>query len=365
MPKATVKPAHVIEDDVNETIPLIPEDILRQHHCLEPDASRFTAAARLLQSLWRQDQNLPVGRHRSPSGETRQIGSRLTMSAGRAGANFLDPAIASLVRRELVYREIGALIDADRLFRNLLSSMPLVFNLFGPLKRDLELATSVMRLVLPSFTGTVTNILFEHSPGRGNPAFSADYTAADALVRYRTEDGRRGFVFVEQKYTETLQETTQPTRPHLDRLSEQSGLYKDPNASGLRSSPCQQLWREHLLAASMIQRGHYDEGHFIVIAPRLNWHAQNGIAAYARHLKKPELGQPPFAGIFLERFIEAIGTAGEADYAQRLYRRYCDFARIDQLIDAYLDAEDQAGIELLTTPEISSSRSTTAATVAA
>ena len=122
MTKATAKPAPVIEDDVNETIPLIPEDILRQHHCLEPDASRFTAAARLLQSLWRQDQNLPVGHHRSPSGETRQIGSRLTMSAGRAGANFLDPAIASLVRRELVYREIGALIDADRLFRNLLSS---------------------------------------------------------------------------------------------------------------------------------------------------------------------------------------------------------------------------------------------------
>ena len=115
----------------------------------------------------------------------------------------------------------------------------------------------------------------------------------------------------------------------------------------------------------MIRRGHYDEGHFIVIAPRLNWHAQNGIAAYARHLKKPELGQPPFAGIFLERFIEAIGTAGEADYAQRLHQRYADFARIDQLIDAYLDAEDQAGIELLTTPEISSSRSATEATVAA
>jgi hypothetical protein len=346
-----------IFDDFAESIPLIPEPILRQHQCLEPYDSRFTAAARLLQSLWRQDQNLPVGRHRSPLGETRQIGSRLTMSAGRAGANFLDPAIASLVRRELIYREIGALIDADRLFRNLLSSMPLAFNLFGPLKLDPELATRVMRLVLPGFTGTVTQVLFEHSPGRGNPAFSADYSAADALVRYRTEDGRRGYVFVEQKYTETLQETTQPIRPHLDQLSEQSNLFKDPHAASLRSSPCQQLWREHLLASSMIQRGNYDEGHFIVIAPRLNWHAQNGIAAYARHLKKPEAGQPVFAGIFLERFIEAIGTAGEPDYAQRLHQRYADFARIDQIIDAYLDAEDQAGIELLTTPESVSSRS--------
>lgn len=365
MPKATAAHTPIIPDEFAETIPLIPEEILRQHQCLEPDASRFTAAARLLQSLWRQGQNLPVGRHRSPSGEIREIGSRLTLSAGRAGANFLDPAIASLVRRELVYREIGALIDADRLFRNLLSSMPLVFNLFGPLKLDPELATRVLQLVLPGFTGTVTQILFEHSPGRGNPAFSADYTAADALVRYRTEDGRRGFIFVEQKYTETLQETTQPTRPHLDQLSTQSGLFKDPHADSLRNSPCQQLWREHLLAASMIHRGIYDEGHFIVIAPRLNWHAQNGIAAYGRHLKKPEPGQPTFAGIFLERFIESIGTAGEPDYAQRLHQRYCDFARIDQIIDAYLDAEDQAGIELLTTPEAMPSRSEAEAMAAA
>lgn len=69
MPQANAHPTPFDQDDVNETIPLIPEDILRQHHCLEPDASRFTAAARLLQSLWRQDQNLPVGRHRSPSGK--------------------------------------------------------------------------------------------------------------------------------------------------------------------------------------------------------------------------------------------------------------------------------------------------------
>lgn len=362
MPKANAKPTTVIQDDFTESVPLIPEPILLQNQCCEPADTRFTAAARLLQSLWRQDQKLSIGRHRSSSGETREIGSRLTIDAGRAGANFLDPTIASLVRRELVYREIGACIDVERLYRNLLSSMPLVFNLFGPLKRNPELATRVMRLVLPGFTGTVTQVLFEHSPGRGNPAFSADYTAFDAFVRYRTEDGKRGFIAIEQKYTETLQETSQPTRPHLDHLSEQSGLYKDPSADTLRTNPCQQLWREHLLAASMIQRSIYDEGTLIVIAPRLNWYAQNGIAAYARHLKKPEVHQPSFTGIYLERFIEAIGTAGEPAFAQRLHQRYCDFARIDQIIDAYLDAEDQAGIEMLTAPAASDDSIQAAAT---
>lgn len=174
MPQANAHSTRFDQDDVNETIPLIPEDILRQHHCLEPDVKvhlRCPPAAIPLAA-----RSEPAGR--SPPQSVRgnssdRLPSHHVVRPRRA--NFLDPAIASLVRRELVYREIGALIDADRLFRNLLSSMPLVFNLFGPLKRDPEFATRVMRLVLPGFNGTITNILFEHSPGRGNPAFSADY----------------------------------------------------------------------------------------------------------------------------------------------------------------------------------------------
>ena len=58
----------------------------------------------------------------SPDGKRRLLGSRLSPAAGRAGAGFLSPEIATLVWRELAYREIGAVIDPDRLFMNLLSS---------------------------------------------------------------------------------------------------------------------------------------------------------------------------------------------------------------------------------------------------
>ena len=60
MPKPTARPTIINPDDFAETVPLIPEPILSQHRCLEPNDTRFTAAARLLQSLWRQDQNLPI-----------------------------------------------------------------------------------------------------------------------------------------------------------------------------------------------------------------------------------------------------------------------------------------------------------------
>jgi len=40
--------------------------------------------------------------------------------------------------------------------------------------------------------------------------------------------------------------------PCYDELSEASGLFVEP---ALRSSPLQQLWREYLLAQSMIDNG--------------------------------------------------------------------------------------------------------------
>jgi hypothetical protein len=39
---------------------------------------------------------------------------------------------AHTARREAAYREVGALIDQERLATNLLSSMPLTFNLLAP-----------------------------------------------------------------------------------------------------------------------------------------------------------------------------------------------------------------------------------------
>jgi hypothetical protein len=130
-------------------LPLVPEPILRRYRVFEPSDTRFRACARLLQALWREQHQLPIGTHASPDGTRRKLGSRLSPAAGRSGANFLTPAVAALTRREVAYREVGALIREDRLWTNLLSSAPLTFNLFGPLRLDLALASRVLRLLCP------------------------------------------------------------------------------------------------------------------------------------------------------------------------------------------------------------------------
>ena len=144
----------------------------RSQETSRPRAARYTvSAACLLQALWREDRDLPISSYVNEDGKRRKLGSRISQAAGKAGGNFLTPEIAHTARREAAYYEIGALIYAERLATNLLSSMPLTFNLLAPWGHTLERAS------LPAFTGAAHQLLFEHSPGRGNPKFTADYTA--------------------------------------------------------------------------------------------------------------------------------------------------------------------------------------------
>ena len=86
--------------------------------------------------------------------------------------------------------------------------------------------------LLPAFTGAARQLLFEHSPGRGNPKFTGDYTAFDALIRYSDVLGRNGFVAFEIKYSESLREPVPELKPRHDELSDASGLFTDPAAKG-------------------------------------------------------------------------------------------------------------------------------------
>lgn len=324
-------------------VPVIPPEVLRKHHVHEPLDHRFRAAARLLQSLWREDRELPIGHYRI-DGKRRKLGSRISHAAGRDGGNFMSPAIAWLVRRELAYREPGALYDEHRLFTNLLSSMPLAFNLFGLLHIDLLLAGRVIAELFPELKGAeVKAVWFEHSPGRGDPALTSDWSAFDVFIGYETPAGRKGFVAFEVKYSESCQEPVPAIRPRYDDLAEVSGLFIDPHKSALRTNPCQQLFREHMLAEAMLMRGDYDEGRFVIIAPRLNTLVAGAVAAYQAELKPIGPDHAGFVSITMEEVITAIAMVGEEQYAARLFQRYGDFWLVDGQLELSWFKESKPG----------------------
>lgn len=310
-------------------LPFVPETILRQHRAFIPTDNRFRAAARLLQALWREDRNLLIGVHPGREGKTRRLGSSIAMSAGMTGANFIHPAIARLAKREMIYREAGAAYDDNRLLTNLLSSQPLVFNLFAPLKLDLTTATAVFDSFAPGFMSEITEVLFEHSPGRGDLRFSGDGTAFDVLIRGHGPAGQRRFIAIEVKYSESGHEPLPRFTGRYDDIAPGSDLFIDAANPALRTNPVQQLFRQMCLAHTMIETGLYDEGLHLFIAPALNAPAQNAATSFVRHLAAPEGGKLPFMAVTLERFIEILADVGTAGHARALHRRYCDWWLID------------------------------------
>jgi hypothetical protein len=300
--------------DNRKYLPVVPEPALRRREVHEPFDHRFRACARLLQSLWRESQGLPIGAYTRQGGERRKLGSMITEDAGDMGRNFLTPEIARLARREAAYREPRALIEERRLWTNLLSSMPLAFNLIGPLKLNLKLATRILRRICPDLAdATVREVLFEHSPGRGDDTLTGDRTAFDAMLVYDRASGIRGFVAIEVTAT--------------------AGLHLDPAEPTLITGPLQQFFRQHLLAHAIVQRGDYGEGRLVVIAPLLNLPVQTAITRYAATLAVPVEGQVPFETWSLESLFEQFRIGGERSYAEALRRRYCDWAAVDSAIE--------------------------------
>ncbi|MDQ2764488.1 MAG: hypothetical protein M3Y22_13740 [Pseudomonadota bacterium] len=316
----------------SDPLPLLPPELLRRHSCAGLVDTRFRSMARLRQSLWREEHGYPCGRYLDGAGRARRLGSMVSSRIGRTGINLVDPILVPLVQRELAYREVGAVIHTERLWNNLLTSQALVFSLFGPFKQDLALATTVMARLIPDLVGEVTDVVFEHSPGRGHPRYTADHTAFDVLLRCTTPKGRHAFVAIEVKYSEAPAGIASAARPRYDALSREAGVYRDPDAPALRFAPVEQFWREQLLATAMLKIGAYDEGRLLVIAPQLNAECQTAITRYRTELISDAPAETRFQAITLENLVTAIGCAGAHTIAGPISDRYLNLEPVHRAL---------------------------------
>jgi hypothetical protein len=308
--------------------PWVPERLLQEYGAFCAIDSRFRRAARMLQILWMRDRGIPNAIDGEPNSH---LGSYLRADAAEAGQNFLTPSVHFLALREMLLREENAAIDEDRLIANSLSSMPLVFNAFGPMAIDVKLATKIFRQLIPHFAHSVESIAFEHSPGRRDDRFLADRSAFDVAVHVKTPEGDAGIVYVEVKYTEDMAGPAARWRDRYDEALKEVRLYKNPDSPILRSAPIEQLMREHALAQLAVDNGVVPRAMFIAIGPRLNRRANAAFVVYANELlplDETDQTRVAFQHFTLEALIDAIDVAGDQTTADALWQRYCNFQRV-------------------------------------
>lgn len=327
--------------------PLVPESLLRERACFIPSDTRFRAAARLRQSFWREEQGLPAGLHRSGGCSNITpicLGSLLQPADAARGLNFLSTAVYAFVRRSLIVREEGAMVNYDRLTRNLLSSEPLTYNLFVPLALNLDLATALFRRLLPAFVHRVTSIRFETSPGRYDPRYLADGTAFDAALSVITPDGESATLFIEVKYSEGCTGPAATHRPRYDEASREVALHHDPDAPALRSTLLEQFWRLHLLAQLAVRHEVTPRAHLLVLYPHHNRRVRTATRLYAAELCDPAGSSSPsavgFTALPLETFVGGLAQAGGDAEAAYLHHRYLDLRPVLDLVLTEASASD-------------------------
>ncbi len=192
-------------------------------------------------------------------------------------------------------------------------------------------------------------MLFEHSPGRGDPRFTADRTAYDIVLRGRDATGARGLICIEIKYSEPGNEPAPPPHPRHTQIAHATpGLFVDPDNPTLTGGACQQFYRQHCLASAMLTAGLADTATLAFIAPTHNQSAHTAAATYRRHLTDPQTGPIPFVPTTLEHALAAIATAGLPDHARALHRRYTDFWLVDGELDLAAAAATQKPTEGMT-----------------
>lgn len=226
-----------------------PTALLKSFKVLIPQDPPFRSWFRLKQSVFREKMGWECGRGGS---DRRPIGNYLAARYADQGENFLNRDILTGVHTRLGLREPREVILKDRLFRNMLTSQTLCFNLFIPQMRDNALATKIWKALLPSQVRVVTAVKIEHSPGRGDPAYGlGDHSAFDAYVEYTNLDGSHGKIAIETKYTDSFSPPGSQLNERQQEILRRSRLYHDRGRKELGAMPTQQLYRTHLLAESL------------------------------------------------------------------------------------------------------------------
>jgi len=224
----------------------------------------FTARMRLHQSWYRTNVlKVPYGTGPTPNSK-KQYGNMLTEEDAARGCNFLSERLYKLARERI--EQATGVVEEFRLLRNMLSSQPMCFNLFGLMVDDLNTATSFWKKILPEEVDRVTRVDFELAP-EPIEEYLADHTAFDAFVEYRDTSGSLCFIGIETKLTEPFSPKVYDRPEYMRWMEGDKSAWKPEARDEVTAIKHNQLWRDHLLAFAMLQHpdSEYAKGRLMLV----------------------------------------------------------------------------------------------------
>jgi PD-(D/E)XK nuclease superfamily len=311
---------------------VISQEELEAAHCWEaddrvprrPEMTEFRRKLRYHQSQWREAQGHPIGSQPiapKPGGAARLVGSRLPLAYAReTGANFLTKGALDAATARTSAKEPHQILGAQYVWADLLWSTAMAFNLFGDLAADLGLADRAVHTWWPDAPGTMSDILFQHSPGRLDRAYLGNLVWFDTAFVLDLGDGKQGIIGLVSKYHDRIQRRL-PKPSRLARyleVTETSGVFKPGTIDAVNGTDLLSMWLEHLLVLSMLQHPsqRWGWGRFVLVHPAGNTDFTDACDRYRDLLAD----QSTFASTTVEELLDADALRARTTTALR--KRY-------------------------------------------
>lgn len=198
------------------------------------------------------------------------------------------------------------------------------FNLFAPLVRDPALATRLLRCIPGLQVEQVLAVKLEYAP-RPAEDYLADGTSFDAFIEYRHVDGRRGFIGIETKLTDTFSPKVCDTPAYRRWMRGATSPWRPEAATRVAEVAHNQLWRDHLLAVAL--RDHaskrYAHGALMLVHHPLDRSCERIVAGYRQLLVDADAS---FLSISLDRllasWLEVAGDGEHSAWLNAFHQRY-------------------------------------------
>ena len=309
--------------------------------------SRFVADCRKMQSIYRVEIGEGICPYTDRYGKLHYYGNYISNGENpKEGCwmNFLTEYAFNYAKERVNHKKPYETIESDRLFNNLLSSQPMAFNLFCPLRQmreeSPETATKVIKAALPSYSiHKVTDVDLEFIP-ENYKDLTGDKSAMDAIIRFEDEQGKKGFIAIETKYSENLGTNAAydrdkngektPRKQSLKAVQELKCFKSDVESRIINGEVrLTQIYRNFLLSEKYGE----DKGlnsYSIILAPRNHPSTVNEFKSLYNELKEEH--RTKINSMHLEDFVNAIINNSPTEYRlvfERFYDRYLNFEKLN------------------------------------
>lgn len=234
---------------------------------------QFTAKRRLKQSEYRCNVLHEEFGFGPQPGSTSKYGNML-LNGETSGANFISKCAFDYAKQRVndavVIPEMT--IEPFRLFNNMLSSMPMCFNLFSDIRHLLFDNPVECSLVVKSlfqelnWIDRVTYVAVEFIPTPLD-RYTDDKSAFDAMILVVDENGEKGLISIETKYTDLLGSNSSSRTKAKDDLIVESDLFDADTTANLIKNGYKQIHRNFLLTYKYAKVNKIKNWANVVISP--------------------------------------------------------------------------------------------------